>query len=162
VAYELARAALGASVGGRPGAGQVAVGARPDRDLVAPPELARDAPVGRLLERLDREAVLRLGVVADAALAQRLDRRPGQLVHPAPPLGRDERLDARVAALARADRVPVALAPLELPPLLEPGDDAAIGFALVEPLEALGDHAAVGPDDRERGQVVVAPDLEVD
>ena len=32
--------------------------------LVAPPELPRDAPVGRVLERVDREAVLALGVEA--------------------------------------------------------------------------------------------------
>ena len=47
--------------------GQVAVRAVPDRELVAPPELARDAPVGRVLERVDREAVLRLRVEADRA-----------------------------------------------------------------------------------------------
>ena len=96
----------------------MAVRARPDRDLVAPPELPRDAPVGRLLERLDREAVLALGVVADAPRLERLDRGARELVHPAPPLRRDERLDARVAALAGADRVAVVLALLELAVLL--------------------------------------------
>jgi hypothetical protein len=54
---------------------QVAVGALPDRQLVTPPQLARDTPVGRLLERLDREAVLRLGMEENALFAQRRERR---------------------------------------------------------------------------------------
>src|SRR5207249_4392382 len=93
VALELAGPALRTRAGGRPRARLVSVGTGPDRDLVTPPQLARDAPVGRVLERLDREAVLALGVVADAPGAQRLECRPRELVHPAPPLGRDERLD---------------------------------------------------------------------
>ena len=44
--------------------GLVPVRALPDRDLVPPPDLARDVPVGRVLERVDREPVLRLRVVA--------------------------------------------------------------------------------------------------
>ena len=162
VALERARAALGARLRRRPRAGQVPVGARPDRDLVAPPELPRDAPVGRLLEGLDREAVLALGVVADAPLAQRLDRRARELVHPAPPLGRDERLDPRVAALARPHRVAVGLALLELAALLEPGDDPRVGLRLRHALEALCREPAVRPDHGQRLEVVVAPDLEVD
>ena len=53
---QLARAALGARV--RLGLldGDVPVGALPQRQLVAPPDLARDVPVGRVLERRDREA----------------------------------------------------------------------------------------------------------
>src|SRR5205814_7446057 len=90
VALELRRAALSAGARRWPRARPVTVGTRPDRDLVAPPELARDAPVGRLLERLDREPMLALGVVADALGAQRLDRRARELVHPAPPLERHE------------------------------------------------------------------------
>ena len=58
--------------------------------------------------------MLALRVVADAPLAQRLERRPSRLLHRAPPLERDQRLDPRVAALAGADRVPVALSLLEL------------------------------------------------
>ena len=137
------------------------VGARPDRDLVAPPELPGDAPVRRLLERLDREPVLALRVEPDMPRAKLLDRRPGELVHPAPPLRRDERLDPRVAALARADGVAVRLALLELPALLEPRDDPLVGRLLVEALEALGHHPAVEPDHRERLEAVVAADLEV-
>src|SRR5204863_470667 len=146
---------------GRPRARLVSVGARPDRDLVAPPELPRDAPVGRLLERLDGEAVLALGVVADAPRAQRVECRPCELVHPAPPLRRDERLDPRVTALAPTDGVPVVLALLELVVLLEPGDDVIVRPLLRHPLEALRGHTSVGADHGQRREVVVASDLEV-
>ena len=128
---------------------------------MAPPELTRDAPVGRLLEGLDREPMLALRVVADAPLAKGLDRRAGELVHLAPPLRRHERLDPGVAPRARADRVAVRLALLEPAPLVEPGDDPRVGLLLVEALEALGDHAAVEPDHRERLETVRAADLEV-
>ena len=138
------------------------VGARPDRDLVSPPELARHAPVRRLLERLDRESVLALGVVADAPHLQRLDRRPCELVHAAPPLQRDERLDAGVAALTRADRVAVVLPLLELPLAGQPVEDDAVRLGLGQPLESLRtDHPAVGADDGERLEAVIAADLEV-
>ena len=75
-----------------------------------PPELARDVPVGRVHERVDGEPVLRVGVVTHAARLQSLDRRRPELVHAAPPLERDQRLDAALAALAECDRVPVGLA----------------------------------------------------
>src|SRR5438067_6530410 len=91
---------------------------------MAPPDLARDVPVGRVLERVDREPVLRLGVVFDTLLAQRGERRPLQLVHPAPPLQRDQRLDPALAALADRDRVAVRLALLEQATLLAPGEHA--------------------------------------
>ncbi len=116
----------------------VAVRAVPDRELVAPPELARDAPVGRVLERVDREPVLRLGVEAHAPLAQRGERRLLQLVHRAPPLERDQRLDPALAALAERDRVPVGLALLEQAALAAPGEDPLLGLLLREARRARG------------------------
>ena len=74
IPFELRRAALAASIRLGLGDGDMAVGAVPDRQLVPPPELARDVPVGRVLERVDGEAVLRPGVVADPMRAKRLDR----------------------------------------------------------------------------------------
>ena len=139
----------------------MAVVARPDRDLVPPPELAGDAPVGRLLERLDREPVLALRVEPDTSLTQRLDRGAAELVHPAPPLRGDERLDAGVASLAGPHRMAVRVAALEPAALLEPREDPLVRLLLREPLEALGDHPPVGPDHRQRGELVVAADLEV-
>ena len=163
IARELGRAALGARVGRRPGAGDVAVGAVPERLLVAPPELAGDVPVRDLLERADRELVLRLRVVADAPLAQRLERRLARLLHRDPPLQRDERLDPRVAALAGADRVPVVLPLLEPVVLLQPREDRLVGLLLRLPGEVTRVlvHPAVEADHRQRRQVVVAADLEV-
>ena len=98
---------------------------------MAPPDLARDVPVGGVLERFDREAVLRLGMETHAAGAHRLERRLLQLVHRAEPLQRDPRLDARLAAVADADGVAVRLALLELVVLLEPREDALVGLFLV-------------------------------
>src|SRR4029453_15424947 len=97
-----------------------------------PPQLARDAPVGRLLERGNREPVLGLGVVADAALFQCRDRRRCGLFHRTPPLQGDERLDARVAALARAHRMPVRLALLDETALVGPCDEACSRLLLRE------------------------------
>ena len=129
-----------------------------------PPELPRDAPVGRLLERVDREPVLRLGVVADAPLAERLDRRRAELLHRAPPLERDQRLDARVAALARPDRVAVRLALLDEAALLGPLEHPRARLLLREPGEiaGLGVHPSVGPDHDRLGEPVRPPDLEVE
>ena len=92
--------------------------------------------------------MLALGVVANTPLPECLDRGAGELVHAAPPLRGDQRLDPGVAALARADGVPVALALLELVVLLQPGDDALVRLLLIEPLEALRGEAAVRPDHR--------------
>ena len=39
--------------------------------------------------------------------------------------------------------------------------DARVGLGLVEPLEPLGDHPAVGPDHGQRLEAVVAADVEV-
>src|SRR5262249_60473534 len=102
-------------VGRWAGADAVAVRAGPDGDLVPPPEWARHTPVGCLLERLDRKAVLALGVEADPPRTQRLDGGAAELVHPAPPLWRHERLDPGVAALAGRHRVAGAL------PAVRPG-----------------------------------------
>ena len=160
---QLVRAALGAGLRLGLGDREVAVGALPDRQAVAPPDLARDVPVGRLLERRDREAVLRLGMELDAARAQSLQRRLLQLVHPAPPLQRDPRLDPRLAAVAERDRVAVRLALVELVALAEPVEDPLLGFLLREPGERarLLVHPAVWPDHRDLGEFVVTPDLVV-
>src|SRR5206468_474113 len=112
-ARELGRAALRARPRLRLLDREVPVGALPDRQLVAPPELPRDVPVRRALERVDCEAMLRLGVVPHASGAQRVQRRLLELLHRAPPLERDQRFDPVLAALAESDRVPVGLALLE-------------------------------------------------
>src|SRR5262249_17593798 len=83
----------------------------PDGDLVAPPELARDAPRADVLHPLEVAALLALGVDVDAAVADDLDRRLGGLVHRHEPLQRDQRLDPLAGALGVRDAVQVRLGP---------------------------------------------------
>ena len=87
------------------------------------------------------------------ALLQGCERGLARLLHRAPPLERDERLDARVAALAGADGVVVALALLEPVVLPQPGDDALVRLALVSPASSPARlvHPAVRADHRQPG-----------
>jgi hypothetical protein len=77
--------------------------------------------------------VLALGVEDDLAVAQRLERRLLELVHRAPPLQRDQRLDPALAALAERDGVAVVLALLELAALAEPVEDRSSASFCVSP-----------------------------
>ena len=102
-------------------------------------------------------------MVADPTVAESRERGLLQLVHPAPPLQRDEGFDPRFAALAERDRMPVRLPRLEQSVLLRPGENALAGLRLGQAGEVarLLVHAPVGPDDHRLGEVVRAPDLEV-
>src|SRR5471030_35596 len=102
---------------------------------MAPPELARDAPVRRVLEGVDCEAVLALGVVDDLAVSERFERALLDLLHRAPPLQRDQRLDSTLAPLAQRHRVPVVDAVDELPALAEPVENLVAGLFLRQPFE---------------------------
>ncbi len=82
-----------------------AVRREPDRQPVAPPQLARDAPGADRLHPVEEDLLEPLRVERDAAAAHRLHRRLRELVHLAEPLQRHQRLDARAGALAEADRV---------------------------------------------------------
>jgi hypothetical protein len=62
-------------------------------------------------------------VETNTARSQSLERGLLQLLHRAPPLERDQRLDAGLAALAERDRVAVRLALLQLSALLDPLPD---------------------------------------
>src|SRR6266566_4435568 len=105
---------------------------------MAPPDLARDVPVRRFLERLDRKTVLRFRAVADAPGTESLERRLAQLLHRAPPLQRDARLDATLAAIAERHGVAIGLALLELPMLLQPLENACVRILLRQPRELPG------------------------
>src|SRR4051794_22538542 len=100
-------------------------------------------------------------VVANLAARERLERPLLELLHRAPPLQRDQRLDAAVAALAERDAVPVVLALLEQPALLAPREDPLLRLLLREPLEPGRRHEPVRPDATRLRQAVVAADLEV-
>ena len=131
---------------------------------MAPPDLTGDVPVRRVLERLDCEAMLRLGVVADAAATQRVECWLLQLRHRAPPLQRDPRLDPAIAAVAERDRMAVRLALLELAVLLEPREHAPVRVVLCEAGEIAGVvvHPAVRADDGQLRKPVVPADLVVE
>ena len=104
VALDLGRAALGAGVGRRPGAVTWPSGQYQSGSWCPHQSWREMFQSGISSSESDRELVLRLGVVPHTPLAQRLERGLAQLLHRHPPLERDERLDPRVAALARADR----------------------------------------------------------
>src|SRR5439155_4643866 len=81
----------------------------------------------------------------------------------APPLQRDARLDATVAAIAERHRVTVGLALLELAVPLQPLEDTLVRFFLAQARELPGllVHPAVRSDHGDLGQTVIATDLVV-
>ena len=141
-----------------------AVGAVPGRDLMAPPELARDAP------GLDVAHPLEIGVLPQArheAGATVLDRGDGGLrqgLGVAVPLVGQERLERRTRAIAVRDGVAVLLDPVEQAHGLELGDDAPARFEPVEPAIGFG-RVGVDPaqlvEHRDRVECVPTSDLEI-
>ncbi len=134
-----------------------------DGDLVAPPELARDAPGADVLQPLDVAAALALGLDLQAAVAHRLDRARGELVHAHEPLQRDQRLDPLARAVRERHVVHVGLRARDPPLLAQLGHH---GLARVErghPGELPGrlGHAAVLADRGDLLEAVLAADLEV-
>ena len=140
------------------------VGAVPGRDLMAPPELARDAP------GLDVAHPFEIGVLpqprheARAPVLDRRDRGLGQGLGVAIPLVGEIGLERRARAIAVRDAVAVLLDPLQQAQGLERGHDLAARLEPVEPAECL---RGVGVDpaqlvqDRDRLQRMAPPDLEI-
>ena len=127
----------------------LAVGAVPGRDAVAPPELARDAPGLDVAHPLEIGARPALGHEADAARFHRLDRRPGEGLGVDIPLVGQPRLDHRAGAVAVGHGVEVRLDPLDQVLRLQVGQHACARVRAVE--------AAVG-----RGRALVQPGLGVE
>ena len=109
----------------------------PRRDLVAPPELARDAP------RLDVLHPVEIGLLPArrddrrAPLAHRGDGRLGQRLGVDVPLVGEVGLDRRAAAVAMRDHVDMVLDLLDQPPLLHHLDDALAGGEAIEAIQRL-------------------------
>ena len=121
------------------GAAAALVVAVPDRDAVAPPELAGDAPVADALQPLGVVVAPALGDEPERAVAVRRERRARERLHPDEPLVREPWLDDRVAAVAVADRVTVGLHLLEQARLASNSATTALArLVAVEPLEAVG------------------------
>src|SRR3954452_10588693 len=138
---------------GRPGTPRAATG--------APTRSAGRYSVGRLLERGDREPVLGLRMESHPALAERRERGLLQLLHFAPPLHGNTRLDPRLAAVAERDGVPVRLSFLELIVFAKPLEDPRLGLLLGQPGQSprLVVHPPVGTDHGQLREAVVAADL---
>ena len=149
--------ALGAHVG--------LVAAVPDRQLVAPPELARDAPGPDVLEPVEVDAGPRvLGVEGDPAVLDHLDRGTRQLVHVAEPLQRDQRLDAAARAVRVRHVVLVGLGARDQPLVAQCRDHVGARLVRLHPAEALRrsvGHAAVLADHGDLVEALPAADLEV-
>ena len=80
-------------------------------NAMAPPELARDAPIADVLHPLKEDDLAIVGHKADAAAAHRFHGLFGQRLHVHEPLRRNQRLDDGLAAvaLAEVDRVGLGL-----------------------------------------------------
>ena len=113
-----------------------AVTAVPCRDAMAPPELARDAPVVDVLHPLVVGLAVLVGRELDVALVDGLDglgcdavaAAGGTLVHADEPLLRQPRFDDVLGAVAEADGVLVILDGDEQPESFEIGDDLLAGL----------------------------------
>ena len=142
----------------------LAVRAVPDRDLVAPPELARHAPRPDPPHPVEVDPLVALGDDPDLVAVDDLDRGRRQLLHPAEPLQGDQRLDPLAGALGERHGVLVgALAP-DQPLLAQRGHDGGRGVAGGQALVRLPGrrvHAPVLADHGDLLELVAAADLEV-
>ena len=136
----------------------------PDRDPVAPPELARDAPGADLPHPVEVDALPLRRRDPHPVAFDRLDRRRRELVHAAEPLQRDQRLDPLSGAVREGDRVDVGLLGAERALLAQGGDHGLLGLGrghAGEPLARLLGEPAVGADRDDLLEPVLAADLEV-
>ena len=119
----------------------------------------------RLLHPVEQHPLPRVGRHDPHAVRlDRLDRRLGELVHPAEPLERDQRLDRDPRAVTVPDRVDVRLALRDRAELVERRDHGLARLGDGQPGEALPrrlGHAPVLADHRDLLEAVAAPDLEV-
>ena len=101
-------------------------------DLVAPPELAGDAPVVDILHPVIIGLAEALGHELDAPVAHGLDGGLGQRLHLDEPLRARHRLDRRTAAVARADIMIIRFGLDEVALLLEIGQNGLARLVAVE------------------------------
>ena len=129
----LLRAAVGAGGGIDAGDGDlVALRAVPCGNAMAPPELARDAPVVNVLHPLEVGLLVHLRREADVLLADGCLGLVGQRLNLDEPLRREARLDRRLAAVAVAHVVDVVLDAGEQALFFQVGNDFLAGGVAVE------------------------------
>ena len=143
-------AALGAHVGvlGK-GVLPAAVLAVEHRDAVAPPQLARDAPVLKVLHPGGVGLRPTRGVEGDLARVDGVERRPLELIDGDEPLLGQPRLQCGVATVAVHDGVIEVLDVIEQVMLLEPLNDGLAALVAVHAGEiavALDDHRVLVED----------------
>ena len=137
-----------------------AVIAVPRRNLVAPPELAGNAPVVDILHPVIIGLAEALGHELDASVTHGLDGGLGQRLHLDEPLRARHRLNDRAAAVARADVVVIGLGLDEVALLLEIGHDGLARLITVEAVVlAAVDDAGVLVEDQDLLEVVAQTDL---
>ena len=164
VATQLALAGAAAAGVGLGDVGLLAGVAVVDRQPVAPPELAADAPGPDALHPVEVDALPALRVDPHAVVADDLDRGLGELVHRAEPLQRDQRLDPLARAVRERDRVRVLLLAGDPALLAQLGDDRLLRLGRAHPHERSRsrlDDPPVGADHRDLLEPVRAADLEV-
>ncbi len=147
----------------RADADDLAVRAVPDRDAVAPPQLARDAPVVQVVDPVEVPLLHLLRVDLDLAVADRVAGGLGERADLDPPLHGQPRLDGGLAARAVAHRVGVRALLGDDPALgAQRGDDRRAGLQAVQAEERAvhGDDGVLVHDGDVR-QVVPLADLEV-
>ena len=140
-----------------------AVVAVPGGDLVAPPELAGDAPVVAVLHPVHINFGEALRDELHLAVAHGADGLRRQRLHLHEPLRGDERLHVVVAAVAGADVVAVILGLDQVARRFQVGHDLLAALVAVEPLvlpAVFVDGAVVG-DDADDLQIVALAHLEV-
>ena len=144
---------------------RLAAGAVPDRQLVTPPDLARDVPVSDVLEPPLVGAAEHLRNETDAPRAVRVEGRDRERLHPAKPLKREQRLYDRAGTRRERNRVAARLGRDDRTLRFEVAHD---GFACGEAVEAaigfrrLGRHLPVEPDHARHRQAVAFADGVVD
>ncbi len=144
-------------------ADDLAVRAVPDGDAVAPPQLARDAPVVEVVDPVEVALLHLHRVDRDAAVADRVTGGLGEGLDLDPPLEGQARLDGGAAARAVPDGVQVrALLRDDATLLAQRADDRGTGLVAVQAEEgAVDGDDTVLVHDRHVGQVVALPDGEV-
>ena len=136
----------------------------PDRQLMAPPELARNAPGLDIAHPLEIDPGERFGHEAGAAVLHRLDTGPGQGLRVGEPLVGQPGFERHAGAVAMGHAVPVLVDPLDQALRFEVGDDLPAGG---EPVEAaigfgrIAGDAGIGIENIDHRQIVAPADLEI-
>ena len=132
-------------------------------NAVAPPELARNAPIADVVHPIEVDPREVVGNDPDPTVADDLHGWVGQRLDLQIPLVEEQRLEYRAGARAMAHRVNIGLLLDQLTVLLQLGHQARASFLGSKPgiSARLGVHRAVQVHDVDRWQPMALGDLEV-